>query len=175
MVASPTRPLVRSVAWTAVGLALALALPFVVHLIPANGGPPYGARLLPIFYAVVVLVFRGHTVPALVTAMAAPLLNRAVTGSPAGPMFETLTVELVVFAVVLVVAVRWWPRAARYLAPVAYLAATLAATLVLRPATLSFAAVVDTLQTSWAGLLVLLALGAVVGAAASARSRAAGR
>lgn len=174
MVASTTRPLVRSVAWTAVGLALALALPFVVHLIPANGGPPYGARLLPIFYAVVVLVLRGQPVPALATALVAPLLNRAVTGSPTGPMFATLTVELVVFAVLLTVAVRWWPRLAMFLAPVAYLAAALVATLVLQPEAFSFGAIVDAAQTSWAGLLVLLALGAIVGAPAGTRRRSSG-
>ncbi|MFO7544814.1 MAG: hypothetical protein R6W77_04900 [Trueperaceae bacterium] len=174
MVASTTRPLVRSVAWTAAGLALALAVPFLVHLIPANGGPPYGARLLPIFYAVVVLVFRGQAVPALATALVAPLLNRAVTGSPDGPMFATLTVELVVFALLLMVAARWLPRVARFLAPVAYVAAALVANLVLGPEAFSFGAIVDVVQTSWAGLLVLIALGAIVGAAAGTRRRSSG-
>ncbi len=113
----------RTLATVALGLGIALTLPFLVHVLPSTGGPPAGARLLPIFFASLVLVLRGAPWAALAVAALAPLLNRLVTGMPAGPMLPTLLLELTVFTALLIVAVRFAPRIARFLAPVAYLAA----------------------------------------------------
>jgi hypothetical protein len=164
------RPLVRGVTLTTVGLAAALVLPLAVHLIPAADGPPYGARLLPIFFASLVLVVRGAPVPAIAVALLAPVLNRAVTGMPAGPMLPTLLVELTLFTLLLVLAVRASPRFARYLGPVAYLVAAVLA----RPLVGAELAVFETLRTAlvvaWPGLLLLLVVGAIAGTGPGERS-----
>jgi hypothetical protein len=146
----------------AVGAALAagLALPLLVHLIPASGGPPMGARLLPIFLAAVVAAMRLDAVSVLSIAVATPLLNRMVTGMPAGPMLPTVLIELTAVVLVVLAVRRLAPAALRFVAAPAYLAgAVLAGALVAGAgpvATLTFA-----LQVSWPGLLLLAAAGAL--------------
>ncbi len=157
------RPWIRSIALTSVGLATALALPFLVHLLPSEGGPPQGARLLPIFFAGLVLVLRGAPLPALAVAAFAPLLNRLVTGMPAGPMLPTLLLELALFTGLLIAAVRLAPRVARFLGPVAYLAAAAVARLVLTPEAAHLSAALNSLAIAWPGLVMLLAVGALAG------------
>jgi hypothetical protein len=157
------RPLVRSAATLSVGLVAALALPYLVHLLPADGGPPQGARLLPIFYAGLVLALRGATVPALAVAVLAPLLNRALTGMPAGPMLPTLMTELLVFTVLIVAAVRFAPRAAPYLGPFAYLVAAVVARPLLVPGAAPLATLSTTIPVAWIGLVMLLAVGILTG------------
>jgi hypothetical protein len=153
------RPWIRTVALTSVGLATALVLPYVVHLVPIQGGPPLGARLLPIFFASLVLALRGSAWPALAVAVAAPTLNHYVTGMPAGPMWPTLQLELALFTVLVLAALRVAPRVAQLLGPVAYLVAKLVAALVLasNPATLG--AMTATVAVSWPGLVLLLVVG----------------
>ena len=167
------RPWIRTALHVSAGLAVALVLPFVVHLVPVEGGPPLGARLLPIFFASMVLALRGAPVSALAVAALAPLVNRAVTGMPAGPMLPTLQVELFAFAVLLIVAVRAAPALARFAAPVAYLAAAAAADVVLGAGTPSLAALGATVALSWPGLALLLAAGAWAGRPRPARRGAA--
>jgi hypothetical protein len=158
------RPWVRSIAAVTVGLTAAFVLPLVVHLIPSDGGPPHGARLLPIFFAGLVLVLRGAPVPALAVAVFAPLLNRLVTGMPAGPMLPTLLIELVLFTLLLALAVRYLPASvARFLGPVAYLAATLVARPFVFPGAEPLATLGTALTVGWPGLLMLLAVGALAG------------
>jgi hypothetical protein len=157
------RPWVRSLATVSVGLGVALALPFLVHLLPATSGPPAGARLLPIFFASLVLVLRGAPLAALAVAAMAPLLNRIVTGMPAGPMLPTLLLELTVFTALLIVAVRLAPRIAPFLAPVAYLVAATLAGSVLASSAVSLDVLVSTVSISWPGLVMLLAVGALAG------------
>jgi hypothetical protein len=157
------RPLIRGVATLGAGLVAALALPYLVHLLPAEGGAPQGARLLPIFYAGLVLALRGAPVPALATAVLAPLLNRALTGMPAGAMLPTLMAELLVFTTLIVVAVRFVPRAAPYLGPVAYLAAAAIARPLLVPGTTPIGTLSATVPIAWVGLVLLLAVGIIAG------------
>jgi hypothetical protein len=156
------RTWIRSLTLVTVGLTAALALPFLIHLLPADGGPPQGARLLPIFYAALVLVLRGAPLPALAVATLAPLLNRALTGMPAGPMLPTLTIELGLFTLLLIAAVRYLPRAARYLGPVAYMVAALATRSLLGADVASFSALIATVVVAWPGLAMLLAIGAAL-------------
>lgn len=157
------RPWIRSLAHVSAGLALALVLPFLIHLVPIEGGPPLGAQLLPIFFASLVLVLRGAPLPALAVATLAPLLNRAVTGMPAGPMLPTLQVELLAFTALLFLASRATPRLARFAGPVAYLAAAAAAQVVLAAGAPSLTQLVATVSLSWPGLVLLLAVGAGAG------------
>ena len=141
-------------------LAAGLALPLLVHLVPASGGPPMGARLLPIFLAAVVAAMRLDAVSVLSIAVATPLLNRWLTGMPAGPMLPTVLIELVAVVLVVLAVRRLAPAALRWVAAPAYLmGAVLAGALVSGSgpgATLLFA-----LQVSWPGLLLLAAAGAL--------------
>lgn len=166
-----TRPWARSLAITGVGLATALVLPYVVHLVPIQGGPPLGARLLPIFFASLVLALRGAAWPALAVAVAAPTLNHYVTGMPAGPMWPTLQLELALFTVLVLASVRAAPRAAPLLGPVAYIAAKLVAGLALASSPATLPALTATLAVAWPGL-VLLALVGLTGADRRSRGRA---
>ncbi len=153
------RPWVRSVATVSLGLTAALVLPFLVHLLPAAGGPPAGARLLPVFFASLVLVLRGSPAAALAVAAIAPLLNRLVTGMPAGPMLPTLLWELTVFTALMILAARLAPRLAAYLAPVAYLGAATVSALVLASRPVSLEALLGTVSIAWPGLAALLVVG----------------
>lgn len=154
-----TRPWVRTIAITGVGLATALVLPYVVHLVPIQGGPPLGARLLPIFFASLVLALRGAMWPALAVAVAAPTLNHYVTGMPAGPMWPTLQLELALFTVLMLAGIRSVPRVAPLLGPVAYLVAKLVAALVLSSTPATLGAIAATVTVSWPGLVLLLLVG----------------
>jgi hypothetical protein len=154
-----TRSWARPLALTGVGLAAALVLPYVVHLVPIEGGPPLGARLLPIFFASLVLALRGSAWPALAVAVAAPTLNHYVTGMPAGPMWPTLQLELALFTVLVLAAIWLAPRAAPLLGPVAYVVAKVATGLVLTSSPATLAAVTATVALSWPGLLLLLLVG----------------
>ena len=158
------RPWIRGLAHVSAGLSVALVLPFLVHLVPVEGGPPLGARLLPIFFASLVLVVRGAPLPALAVALLAPLLNRAVTGMPAGPMLPTLQLELLVFTGLVILTVRATPRLARFAGPVAYLVAAATATLLLTGGAPSAATLGATGALAWPGLVLLLAVGAWSGA-----------
>lgn len=165
MITTLDRSWARSIATVSIGLTAALVLPFIVHLFPADGGPPMGARLLPIFFASLVLVLRGAPLPALAVALLAPLLNRLLTGMPAGAMLPTLLIELLVFTLLLVLATRLLPLSlARVLGPLAYLAAAMVA----RPLVFAGAQPLETLSAAftvaWPGLLMLLAVGALAGA-----------
>ena len=161
------RPWVRTVALTGAGLATALVLPFLVHLVPVEGGPPLGARLLPIFFASLVLALRGAVWPALAVAVVAPTLNHYVTGMPAGRMWPTLQLELALFTLLVLAAVRVAPRAVALLAPVTYLVAKPVAALILTASPVTLAGLSATVALSWPGLVLL----AVVGFVASGRGK----
>lgn len=78
-------------------LAAALALPFLIHLIPTNSGIPMGAYLLPMFYApLVALLLYGIRI-AFLTALLAPGVNLLITGSPDWYFGLVLTLELLCF------------------------------------------------------------------------------
>lgn len=158
------RPLLRDALIVATGLTASLLLPLIVHLLPTQAGPPAGARLLPIFFASLVLALRSNLAPAFVVALLAPLVNRALTGMPAGPMLPTLLLELTLFTLLIVLARRFVPRLARFMGPLAYLAAALAVRGLLVPDTALVASLGGTLATAWPGLIMLLAVGAVAGA-----------
>ena len=123
MTAALTRPTVRIALGTGAALAAGLTLPYLVHLFPLEAGPPAGARLLPIFVAVVFIALRMGAAPVLAVALAQPLLNRTVTGMPEGAMVGTLTAELVLVGAALLALRRFAPKAAPFAAAPAYLLA----------------------------------------------------
>ena len=113
----------------AVLLALAWLVPFLVHLAPWAGARPLGAYLLPMFWATFVAVYFYGAGAGLLTGLFAPAINLLLTGLPAWKFFSVMSLELVIFALVLTWAVR---RAPRFwlLAPLGYLVAKTGSTLV---------------------------------------------
>lgn len=155
-----TRPIARRALGIGAALAAGLALPVLVHLIPADAGPPMGARLLPIFLAATVAAMRMDAVSAMSIAVATPLLNRLLTGMPAGLMLPTLLIELPLVVAIVLAARRLAPSTLRWVAAPAYLVAAVVAGLIVAGdapgASLAFA-----LRASWPGLLLLAAAGAL--------------
>ncbi len=146
-------------------IAVTVLLPLLVHLFPAVGGVPMGARLLPLFVAPFVAVALFHPAVALIAALVTPLLNRALTGQPTLEMSALLTVELLAFAVFAVVLLQRWPRS-WMVAPLAFVLAKVAALVVLSIAPLLPAApwsyFTASLANAWPGLIVLIALNVVI-------------
>ncbi len=83
-------------------LVLTIALPILVHLIPPVNGVPWGARLIPIFYAPFVAAMLFHPAVSLLAALFAPILNYLLTGSPTLEMAYLLSFELLVFSLLVV-------------------------------------------------------------------------
>lgn len=84
---------------TAVLLAVAWLIPFLVHVLPWSGPRPLGAHLLPMFWATFVGVYFYGLRVGLLTGLFAPAVNLIVTGLPALQFLSVLAFELVVFAV----------------------------------------------------------------------------
>ncbi|MDZ7801744.1 MAG: hypothetical protein U5K81_13285 [Trueperaceae bacterium] len=69
-----------------------------------------GSTLLPIFWAPLIALFVFGSVPAFAAAALAPIVNNLVTGLPPTPALSMITVELVVFVVLVLFSMRWMPR-----------------------------------------------------------------
>jgi len=107
-------------------LAGAILLPAAVHLLPDVANIPMGARLLPMFLAPLVAIYLERPAVGITAAALAPILNNAITGSPARPMLTSITIELVLFSLIISLAHGRWPRFAAT-APLAYVIARAAA------------------------------------------------
>jgi hypothetical protein len=116
------RPAVRD---TAALLALAWAVPFLVHLIPWAGARPLGVYLLPMFWTAFVATYFYGAVIGIVVGMFAPLINLAVTGLPASKYAFESMLELTVFAVAAAWLVCRAPRLI-VIAPLSYIVARIA-------------------------------------------------
>jgi hypothetical protein len=111
-------------------LATMVLFPYLVHLFPPQAGVPMGARLLPLFWAPFLVIVLFDLKTALIAALFAPILNSFVVGQPTGSMITLLTIEAVVFCVVVSAAYRFWPNFI-LTAPLAYVAAVIVAAVVL--------------------------------------------
>lgn len=153
-------------AFAALGtLGAMLLLPYLVHLIPPQGGVPLGARLLPIFFAPLIAVFLFDLRSAIVAALLAPVLNYLIIGSPNPAMVVLLTIELVVFCVAAYLLCRQKPGLV-IIGPVAYVTAVAAAALVQlvvsvtpMPALTFF---VSSISNALPGMLILLIINIVL-------------
>lgn len=141
-------------------VALTMLLPFIVH---SFGGPPVGARWLPLFYAPFLAAMLFHPLVSLSAGMITPFLNHLVTGSPALPIAVILSFELAVFSTVAYQFSRRWPSFWGA-APLAYILAKVASLVLLAvwpnqlvPAT-PWQFFTTSLMNAWPGLLVLLAI-----------------
>ena len=113
-----------------VAVAASVAMPFMVHLVPA--GQSLGAALLPIFWAPFLAALMFGPVPAFFAALGAPVANHLLTGMPPTAVLPSLTLELVLFVAALSLLVRWSSlRKLPLLAPAAYLIARLVAAFIL--------------------------------------------
>lgn len=155
----------------ALTIGAAVLLPVLVHLIPSEAGaPPLGARLLPIFIAPLVAILLGYPVVGLVASLVMPSLNHLLTGRPPAAIIMSMTIELVIFS--LIVSLVWWklPRSPlRYIiAPLAYIVARMVALLVetiTQSVPVSFEAFTNSLIFALPGLVVLLLVNLVATAA----------
>jgi len=78
-------------------LCLSVMFPFMVHLLPVPGDARLGPRLLPMFYAPLLAALWGRRETAVMLAVVAPWLNRAITGYPPTPGAVVLMIQLLVF------------------------------------------------------------------------------
>ncbi len=129
---------------TALVLAMSVILPFLIHLVPSFGAVPTGARFLPMFYApfIAVILFRPHV--AIITALLAPGLNSLLFGLPVQENVFLLTLELLIFSVIVYFIQRKW-RCFPGAALLAYLAATFAVTCLLHRLDSFLVTVIDAL------------------------------
>jgi hypothetical protein len=84
---------------TAVLLAVAWLIPFLVHVLPWSGTRPLGAHLLPMFWATFAAVYFYGLRVGLLTGLFAPVINLIATGLPALQFLSVLAFELAIFAV----------------------------------------------------------------------------
>lgn len=106
----------------------AVLLPVIVHLLPNIDNIPTGARLLPMFIAPLVAIYLAHPAVGVAAALLAPALNNLLTTRPAGPMLLSITVELLVFALIIGLVRLRWPKFP-VIAPIAYILARVVALL----------------------------------------------
>lgn len=152
---------------TLVLMAIAWLVPFLVHLIPWSGSLPLGVHLLPAFWTAFVAVYLYGAGIGVLVALVVPAVNTLTTGLPVSGRVLAMSVELVAYVGLVALALRRWPSL-RLIAPLAWLPAyaiALAAQWVVPafgPAGNPFAHYAGTLANVWPGLLVLLALNAVL-------------
>lgn len=113
-----------------VTLGLMWLFPFLVHLIPAIGTVPLGARLLSIFYAPLLAAWLFDPVVGLACSLLMPFINHAITGMPAFKMAVMMSIELSVFSLIVLTFKKSRPRQP-VLAPLAVIAGKTISALVL--------------------------------------------
>ncbi|MBI2496459.1 MAG: hypothetical protein HYV75_00465 [Opitutae bacterium] len=116
-------------------LALSVMFPFLIHVLPVPETSRLGARLLPMFYAPLLAALWGRVATAWLVALIAPWLNWALTRHPAPAGAVVMTIELLVFVMVVRLlltrtGVRWFLAIPAYLAG---MGAALAAAAVVPP------------------------------------------
>lgn len=143
----------------ALTIAGAVLLPVLVHLIPTSAGePPMGARLLPAFYAPLLAIFLASPLVAVVASLVAPLLNNLLTGNPPSPLVLPLTLELLVFSIIVGVVAWRLPKSPlrMVIAPIAYIVAKLVSSVIQQ------APFFDGLTLALPGIILLLVLNIAV-------------
>lgn len=150
-----SRPVFKraSIGETAVLLALAALIPFLVHLLPWHGARPLGAYLLPVFWTTFVAAYFFGAWTAVLVGLCSPVLNLALTGLPLSSFLLGMSAELIVFAVVAALVVKRWPRLL-VTAPLAYGVAH-SVLLVFQAGARFAGAWADTLRFAAVGLVVL--------------------
>ena len=151
------------ISWIVGFLALAFLAPYIVHFIPSWDDSPIGAKLLPIFYAPLIAALTRKAHVSIVVALMAPWLNHVLIGMPSVPMAIIMTVELLIFSMVVErLARRHKGRA--WLGPVSYLLAKPVSLLILMmvpgflSGTPSVSQFFNSVVNAWPGLGILALL-----------------
>lgn len=82
---------------TTILLSITLLLPIIIHLIPNWGNHPWGARLLPIYYAPLIAALFYPVHVSLIVALCPPWINLIITGLPKLPYAALMTYELLIY------------------------------------------------------------------------------
>jgi hypothetical protein len=157
----------QTVRATVLALAATLLIPFLVHLIPAPGPVPIGARLLPMFYAPFVAAALFRYPVGLAAGVLAPVINHLLTGRPALPLMGILSVELAASVLVAAALLRV-PYLRWVAAPLSYLGAKVVSTTLLAllpgwmPGTAPLDFAFSSVANAWPGLVILLILNVAV-------------
>lgn len=143
-------------------LGLSVFLPYLFHLLPTWDDTPFGARLLPIFYAPLIAAITGRVGLGLAIAVISPWANHLLFGMPTLGVATLLTLELSLFSVLLFAMTRRF-RPGAWMGPCAYLLTKpfSAALLFLWPLVPAppLAFLSQSVITSWPGILLLALLG----------------
>ena len=86
---------VKTYLWAAVFVACNLVLPQVCHLIPQGG-----VIFAPLSFVILAGAYKFGWKTGLLSALASPLVNHAITGMPAWDVMSVMTFKLVVIALV---------------------------------------------------------------------------
>lgn len=82
---------------TSLILIAAVLLPVLIHLVPAYLSVPWGARLLPMYYAPFIGMMLMRCRTGFIAALLAPSINALITGTPDAAHIIKLTLELMFF------------------------------------------------------------------------------
>lgn len=88
-------------------LTASIFIPLVIHLIPSGNGIPLGAVLLPMFYVPLIAVIFHKFGTALIVTALGPILNYLITGSPKLEKVPFVTLEVLLFVLMLVVLLKY--------------------------------------------------------------------
>jgi hypothetical protein len=155
-------------------LAAAFAVPMLVHAFPVSGAVPLGARLLPLFWVAFLAAYLLRPAPAVLVAIAAPIVNHLVFGRPSADLVAQLVTEAGFMALACGWVLRRDPTFA-FWAPLGYIAAKIVSLPVVMivgaeyPSALRLAT--SSIANAWPGLLCLLALNLAVARHALRRGR----
>lgn len=172
MIATARPSAVRTISLSVIAVGAALVFPYLVHLLPAGQGPQVGATYLPIYWAPLLATALFGLVPGLAAAALGPILNHWLTGSPPEFLLLSMTLELVVFALLFALMLRISSRNL-VAAPLAYLVGRVSVTAVLwlrdGMPNGAWSALGSSLQTAWPGIVIIAVAGAAATVAAARR------
>jgi hypothetical protein len=143
-----------------VTVAVMIALPALVHLLPPVNGISWGLRLLPLFYGPFLAALLFHPAVSIIAGFVTPLLNYGLTGSPPYEIAVVLSFELVVFSAIVLIVERRRPKFP-LVAPIALILAKAISSIALLVTTFSIGGwsyFSNSLQVSWPALIVLAVL-----------------
>ncbi len=86
---------------TTILLSITLLLPILIHNIPNWGTHPWGARLLPIYYAPLIAALFYPVHVSFIVALCPPWINLILTGLPKLPYTALMTYELLIFVLLI--------------------------------------------------------------------------
>ena len=146
-------PLVSTV--LGIGIVVAVAAPWLIHVIPGPGAP-LGPMLLPIFYAPMLAALLLRLPLAVAVSVATPIISQYLTGMPPAPILPGLLLQVLCFVVAIRV-LRMLPW--MVVVPVAYLIGLTLSAALTEAIGVATVDVAGTIQAGWPVILALAGLG----------------